>query len=119
MEKKVLEATKLATLVFYGPIYGVSSIPHIGQYLHRNIKKVVPCEVVNNQYRSLRTGCLVEKTGNVVEWPLLRGTVLAYEDGKQFLLSRRYADQKLLFMEVVPEDFHPTMVKVPIRGQVI
>ncbi len=118
MVKKVLSSDKVVNLVFFGHISGFNSIPQVLDYGHRNIKEIVPCVVANGKYRDLRTGKVVEKTGNVAEWPILVGAALQYEgENTFFLLSRQISgDRALMLIELMPSDFHPeTMHKIPIK----
>ncbi|MBR1904502.1 MAG: hypothetical protein IJ824_04940, partial [Alphaproteobacteria bacterium] len=61
---------------------------------------------------------VVEKTGNVAEWPILVGAALQYEgENTLFLLSRQISgDRALMLIELMPSEFHPeTMHKIPIK----
>lgn len=112
--KKV--SNQLTNLVFFGPVVSFNSIPNVGEYLHGNIKKIVPCEVRNGKYFDLRYGKQVKKEGNVQEWPLLRGCVLRYADKRQFLISRLIAEQENILIEIPADGFHPeSMVRPPVE----
>lgn len=83
--------------------------PYLLEYEDENIKRIIPCIKVGEEYFDLRTEEKVERDENMEEWTVFTGTVFQYPDGKRFLVSRRYADQALMILEMM-EDIHPTMV---------
>lgn len=121
MTQKILSSDRVVNLVFYGPITSFNAIPAVLDYGHRNIKEIVPCCVENGKYFDLRTGKPVQKQGNVCEWPVLTGAVLQYEgENTMFLLSRRFANRKLMLIEIASSEFHPeTMHKILVRKRKI
>ena len=109
-------SNQLTNLVFFGPVVSFNSIPNIGEFSHRNIKRIVPCEVRKGKYFDLRYGKQVEKEGNVQEWPLFKGSVLRYADKRQFLISRLIAEQENILIEIPADGFHPeSMVRLPVE----
>ena len=112
--KKV--SSQLTNLVFFGPVVSFNSIPNVGEFSHRNIKRIVPCEVIKGKYYDLRSHKEVKKEGNVQEWPLLKGSVLRYADKRQFLISRLIAEQENILIEIPADGFHPeSMVRLPVE----
>jgi len=116
MKKRILASNQLACVVTYGAIkssrgelWGVDfhSTPQVGEFGHWNLRKVIPCQVVNGQYVDLRTGETVATPGNSAVWPLLHGTVITYPDGQKLLLSHRYFDGATLLTDVTDKPVSP------------
>ena len=86
---------------------GISKYPKVLDYDNEYIVGITPAREVGGEFFDLRSGASVEKKDNHLVWPSLTGTVFAYPDGKHVLLSRRFADGKLVTCEINPKrDFH-------------
>ena len=106
MEKKIDKVVALVQVPDYLPY---NRRPHLLDYANENIKHIIPCVKVDGQYFDLRSNKKVERDESMEEWLVFTGTVFQYPDGKMFLVSRRYANQQLIILEMT-EDIHPTMV---------
>ena len=73
--------------------------PHILDYENENIVHIFPCFKKGDKYTDLRTGEQIQKTDNMEEWDVLTGTVFQYPDGEKLLVSRRFADRKILILK--------------------
>lgn len=69
---------------------GVSQIggPYIPNYNNPKIKKVIPCIKQDDKFFDLRTHKVVETNASSLVWPVIKGTVYQYPDGKQILLTK-------------------------------
>ena len=86
---------------------GISKYPKVLDYGNEYIVGITPAKEVGGEFFDLRSGAAVEKKDNHLVWPSLTGTVFSYPDGKNILLSRRYADGKLITREIDPKwGFH-------------
>lgn len=108
--KQVKVMENCVTLVTIPEFLPVLQRPQIGDYDNLFILQTLPCEKRNGKYYDLRSSTEVKKKSNMLEWKNLSGTFFRYPDGYELLLSRRYADNKLLVFEPDPWDknrFHP------------
>ncbi|MBR1904626.1 MAG: hypothetical protein IJ824_05590 [Alphaproteobacteria bacterium] len=107
-----MEKEKFVVLVEIPDNLAYNKRPHVLDYANENIVHIQPCKKVSDQFFDVRSGEPVQKKANHLIWPSQTGTVFAYPDGKNILLSRRYADGKLITCEINPKwGFHPsTMV---------
>lgn len=104
MKKKALSDV-LACVVIYGNGFvDFNTIPQVGDFGHWNIKKVIPCQVLNDgAYVDLRTDKEVVPPDNSAIWPLLRGTVITYPDSSKFLLSREISSGNNLMIDITDQ----------------
>ena len=72
--------------------------PKLLDYTHPAIREIIPCIKQGDKFTDLRTNKSVKVTGDILVWPVSVGTVFNYPDGESFLLSRRFADGKLLVL---------------------
>ena len=72
--------------------------PKLLDYTHPAIRKIIPCIKQGDKFTDLRTNKSVKVTRDILVWPVSVGTVFNYPDGESFLLSRRFADGKLLVL---------------------
>lgn len=119
--KKILSGN-VVTLVTIPKYLPVIVRPGIGDYNNPYIRKITPCEVINGEYRDIRTGAKVEKADNMLEWINLSGTVFCYKDQHNspkecLLISRRYADGKLLLLSIAPWQITPCMIPRKVRDR--
>ena len=106
---------KFVVLVKVPDNLGVDKYPQVLDYSNENIVGITPAKEVNGEYFDLRSNAPIQKESNHLVWPSLTGTVFAYPDGKQILLTRRIADGKLITKEISSVwDFHPTTM-IPRR----
>ena len=94
--------------------------PGIGDYDNPYVLRTTPCEVVDGRYRDLRTGAVVEKKNNMLEWRNLSGTVFRFEHRRGFsnenlLISRRFEDGRLLLLSLEDREITPMMVVRTMR----
>lgn len=109
---------KFVNLVEVAPHTSMALTPKILEYDNPNIIGFTPCEKKGNKFYDLRTGEQVKKIDDMQEWPILTGAAFHYPDGKIFLVTRRFADQNLIFMEISSGQFNPvTMMKRNIKGK--
>ncbi len=117
--QKVLTGTSVVSLVFIPQSFaGTLMVPRYGEYDNQNITRIVPCEQVGNRFFDIRTGKQVETDDNTLIWRAHTGTVFTYQDGTELLISRRYADNKLLCYQLEDNtDFHEqTMLRRSVKG---
>ena len=105
--KHIKTIDKAVTLVTVPAVISLTMYPHIGAYKNPYILRTVPCEEKNGKFFDLRTGEQVQKTENTLVWSNLSGSFFRYPDGYELLLSRRYADNKLLVFEPEEKAFNP------------
>ena len=91
---------KVVVLVEIPDNLSVSKRPHVLDYANENIVHIQPCKKIGGEFFDLRSGEPVQKKENHLVWPSLTGTVFAYPDGKNILLSRRYSDGELITCEI-------------------
>lgn len=126
MYEKIMASNKLACVVVYGAVKSnwteklgldFRAMPQVGDFKHWNVKKAIPCVVVNNEYLDLRTGEPVAKPANSTVWPLLIGTVITYPDGKRILLSRSCDRHDLLLIDVTDQPvLPPTVTSLAVKN---
>jgi len=93
--------------------------PRLGEYDNKYIINTRPCEKKGNRFFDLRTGDEIRKTENMLEWPVLTGNVFRYENGQNLLLSRRFADNRVLCLDIDPEEINEvTMIVRPLINRV-
>ena len=73
--------------------------PQLLDYKNPVIRKIIPCIKQGDKFTDLRTNKNVRVNDDILVWPVSVGTVFNYPDGESFLLSRRYADGKLLVLD--------------------
>lgn len=117
MEKRVLASNQLACVITYsGGYVDFDTIPQVGNYNHWNVKKVIPCQVVEGRYVDLRTDKPVEPAANSTVWPLLVGTVITYPDGQKLLLSRSCDRHDLLLVDMTDQPLPPTVTSLVAKN---
>lgn len=106
MEKiKVLRGT-VVTLIQIPEYTPVLQRPKIAEYDNPYIQGMIPCEKRDGKYFDLRTGVEVMKNSNTLEWTNLTGTLFSYRDGQNVLLSRRFADNKIMLFSVKEQEIN-------------
>lgn len=119
MYEMISASNKLACVVVYGAVKSrwikklgldFRAMPQVGDFNHWNVKKVVPCVVVNGECLDLRTGEPVTTPSNSTIWPLLHGTVITYPDGTKILLSRSCDCKQTLLIDVTDQPVLPITV---------
>lgn len=63
-------------------------VPGICEYNNGSIQQVIPCWEYDGELKDIRTGAIVEPSGDFQIWPVLPGTVWEYADAKMILVSR-------------------------------
>lgn len=90
--------------------------PGYYEYKHPSVRGICPCLKVNGVYKDLRTGKIVEKTGDTLEWSETPGTVFQYPDGYETLISRRISDRKVIIVDDQEFSFNNrSMVRIHVH----
>lgn len=80
---------KVVAYVRVRPFIPYTRVPGICEYTNGNIQQVIPCwEEYDGELKDIRTGAIVEPSGDFQIWPVLPGTVWEYADAKMILVSR-------------------------------
>ena len=113
---------KLVMLVKVPTMLPLLEAPHVGDYDNRYILQTTPCvKYTDGKYTDVRYGKPVKKDADTLEWNLMTGNVLQYPDGTNILLSRSYANGKILCLNIgMRDEFHEeTMIKRPLISRVV
>lgn len=111
--KKIITG-KAVTLVTLPEYLDVLQTPQIGDYSNPRIVKLTPCEKKNDKLFDLRTGRQVEKPKRYLEWVNLSGTVFKYPDGRNILLTKVFATNTLMCVDVASSEIRETTM-IPRR----
>lgn len=81
--------------------------PKVLDYKNPAIRQIIPCIKQGEKFFELRTRKSVTFDADTLEWPVSVGTVFAYKDGQNILISRKIMDHLLLVLTREEFKFNP------------